>query len=90
MITDPPGAQGDLCLLGGSLLGRYAEDLGAISPAGTFSTDISNSLSGGPDYGIPGAGQFMQPGDTWNFQYWYRGPMGQPSGFSEAVGVTFK
>ena len=28
-------------------------------------------------------------GETWNFQYWHRNPIGQPSGFSEAVSITF-
>lgn len=91
MISDPPGALGDLCLLGGGSLGRYARDVGPISATGTFSTDISDSLSGGAGYGIPGkSGQSIQVGETWNFQYWYRRPNGQPSGFSEALSVTFK
>jgi hypothetical protein len=89
-ITDPPGALGDLCLGGGTLLSRYSLDAGAITTAGGFSTDIGNSLSGGPGYGIPSSGgQVIQPGDTWNFQYWHRRPAGQLAGFSEALRVTF-
>jgi hypothetical protein len=90
-VSDPPGALGDLCLTGGTLLSRYAKDLGAISSGGTFSTNISNSLSGGSGYGLPGSGgQSIQPGETWNFQYWHRRPAGQPSGFSGALGLTFR
>jgi hypothetical protein len=89
-ITDPPGALGDLCLGGGTLLSRYNLDVGAITTAGGFSTDIGNSLSGGPGYGIPSSGgQVIQPGDSWNFQYWHRRPAGQLAGFSEALSVTF-
>jgi hypothetical protein len=89
-ITDPPGALGDLCLGGGTLLSRYSLDAGAITTAGGFSTDIGNSLSGGPGYGIPSSGgQVIQPGDSWNFQYWHRRPAGQLAGFSEALRVTF-
>lgn len=90
IVSDPAGALGDLCVTGG-LLSRYRLDLGAISAAGTFSTDISNSASGGPGFGIPSSGgASIQPGETWKFQYWHRNPAGAPSGFSEAVSVTFR
>ena len=90
VISDPAGAVGDLCLVGGSLK-RYRQDLGAISGAGTFSTDISDSASGGPGFGLPNSGgASILVGETWNFQYWHRNPAGAPSGFSEAVSVTFR
>lgn len=89
VVQQPPGAKGDLCVLGGACLGRYAADIGSVSAAGTFSTDISNSISGGPNFGIPTCGGTIQAGDTWSFQYWHRQPMGQPSTFSEAISVTF-
>ncbi len=90
VVTDPAGAIGDLCVVGG-LLSRYRLDLGAISAGGTFSTDISNSASGGPGFGIPSSGgAAIASGETWNFQYWHRNPAGAPSGFSEAIAVTFK
>lgn len=90
VVTNPAGAVGDLCVVGG-FLSRYRLDLGAISAAGTFTTDISSSASGGPGFGIPSSGgASIQPGETWNFQYWHRNPSGAPSGFSEAVSVTFK
>ena len=87
-ISNPGGSQGDLCILGG-FIGRYAMDVGQISLAGTFSTDISNSASGGPGFGIPNSsGSSILAGQTWNFQYWHRdGP--NPSRFSKAISVTF-
>jgi len=89
VVTNPPGAKGDLCIVGG-FFSRYVLDLGPISAAGMFFVDISNSASGGPGYGIPSSGSAIQPGETWNFQYWHRNPAGQPSGFSEAVAIQFK
>ena len=90
IVHQPPGAKGYLCLVGGSCLGRYAKDLGQIDASGSFSTDVSSSASGGPAFGIPTCGGNIHPGETWFFQYWHRQPMGQPSTFSEAIGVTFQ
>ena len=89
-MSNPPGAMGDLCIAGGSCLGRYAKDLGSVSAGGTFQLDISNTVSGGANYGIPTCGGTIQPGQTWNFQFWHRQPMGQPSSFSEAISVAFQ
>ncbi len=90
IVTNPAGALGDLCLVGGTLK-RYTKDLGAITGAGGYSTDISNSLSGGPGFGIPNSGgAVINSGETWNFQYWHRNPGGAASGFSEALSVTFR
>ena len=84
------GAQGDLCVTGGSI-GRYTADAGMVSGMGMFMTDISNSATGGPGFGIPNSGgASILAGETWNFQYWHRNPSGMPSGFSEAVSITFK
>lgn len=90
IVSQPPGSIGDLCLVGGSCLGRYAKDIGATSATGEHATDISASLSGGPGYGIPTCGGSIQSGQTWNFQHWHRQPMGQPSSFSEALSITFQ
>ena len=84
-ITQPPGAMGDLCILGGSCLGRYDKDVGFISKGGTYSVDLKDNAS------TPWGGKVnISPGATWNFQYWYRQPKGQPSTFSEAISVTFQ
>lgn len=83
-VSAPPGANGDLCIVGGACLGRYDKDVGAIDGSGLFSTDILNAISD------PCAGAVnIDPGATWNFQYWHRSPGGQPATFSEAVSVTF-
>jgi len=90
IVNQPPGAKGDLCVAGGTCVGRYAVDIGVIDPAGSLCTDIQDSASGGPNYGIPTCGGNIQPGETWYFQYWHRQPMGQPSTFSEAARVSFE
>ena len=84
------GASGDLCLAGGAI-GRYTKDAGKIDMMGMFVTDISSTLTGGPNFGIPNSGgATILAGQTWNFQYWHRNMGGMPSGFSEAVSITFK
>ena len=44
IVKQPPGAKGDLCIIGGNCLGRYASDIGQISSGGSFVTDIESSL----------------------------------------------
>ena len=84
-VSQPPGAKGDLCVVGGDCLGRYDKDVGQIDSTGSFSTDILNAVS------TPCAGAVnIAPGATWNFQYWHRQPMGAPATFSEAIAVTFQ
>lgn len=90
-ITNPPGAQGDLCL-GGSAIGRYTLDAGITDGSGTLSTDILNALTGGGGGAIPDplGGNICAPlGQTWNFQFWHR-DAGNPSKFSKAISVTFQ
>lgn len=90
IIVDPPGADADLCVAKGTLLRRYFHDVGKISASGTFSTDISNSASGGPGFGIPGGGGgTIDAGETFTFQYWHREGAANPSRFSSAICVTF-
>ena len=84
-VANPPGAKGNLCVVGGDCLGRYDKDVGQVSTAGTFSTDIANAIS------TPCAGAVnIDPGASWNFQYWHRQPMGQPATFSNAGTVVFE
>ena len=90
-VTDPPGAQGDLCL-GGSPIGRYTLDAGITDGSGAMSTDILNAITGGGGGAIPGplgGNVCAPPGQTWNFQYWHR-DAGNPSKFSKAISVTFQ
>lgn len=84
-VSQPPGAKGDLCVAGGSCLGSYGKDVGRIDSAGTFSTDIQNAVSDPCAGGVN-----IDPGATWNFQYWHRQPMGQQATFSAALAVTFR
>jgi len=92
VITNPPGALGDLCL-GGSTpgMGRYVQDLQAPGGSGTYSVDIYNGNTGGGSGSLPGPpGGSLMPGDTWNFQAWNRQPSPDPSDFTKALSVTFQ
>lgn len=87
---DPPGAVGDLCLIGAAI-GRYAGDVMFTDGAGNASLDLLNAVSGGGGGGIPnppGGNICAPPGQTWNFQWWHRDGM-NPSKFSKAISVTF-
>ena len=84
-VSAPPGAVGDLCVAGGSCLGRYDKDAGAIDSGGLYSVDIKNAISNPCDGAVT-----IAPGWTWNFQMWHRQPMGDPSTFSSALSVTFE
>ncbi len=89
IITNPPGATGDLCL-DGSPIGRYISDAAVIDGSGQIVTDIINGNIGGGVGNLPAAvgGGPIQPGDTWNWQYWAR-HTGVSSTFSDALTVTF-
>jgi len=88
-ITDPPGALGELCL-GGAPVGRFALDVGLTDGAGSLATDILHARSGGGNGGIPtlGGSFCAPPGQTWNFQYWYRDQ--NLSRFSNALTLTLR
>lgn len=88
VISNPPGASGDLCL-GGAAIGRYTADLGVIDAGGFLSTDVINGNTGGGSGQLPGTlGGSLTAGSTWNWQYWAR-HTGVPSTFSDAISVTF-
>lgn len=74
------GSQGNLCL---------------GSPQHRFAKDVQNSGSGGsvsfqPDLtDLPGSAM-VQPGETWNFQYWFRDKNpSQTSNMTDGVAVLF-
>jgi FG-GAP repeat len=74
----PPGSQGTLCL--GGTPKRLGHTTGPASPAGTWSAPLD----------LPQASIVVQPGDTWNFQLWYRDSNPTPtSNFSNSVRVTW-
>lgn len=88
-ISDPPGAIGDLCL-GGAVIGRYVLDVGSTGAGDQISTDLVGGVTGGGNGDLPNPpGGQLAPGQSWNFQYWFRRPGGQPSSFTDAISVTF-
>ena len=73
----PPGSLGVICL--GGNIGRYN---GNIGQGPTFSLQIDlTSMPVNPP-------QAVVPGETWNFQCWYR-DIGNTNNFTDAVSVTF-
>lgn len=89
VVTNPPGALGDLCVAG-STIGRYDKDAFFTGASGGGSVDVLNAVSGGGGGAIPTiGGNLCSPaGQTWNFQFWHRDTPG-PSRFSKALTVTF-
>ena len=78
----PPGSQGRLCL-GGADIFRYAKDVASTGSGGAFSLDLELTA-------IPGHGPVL-PGETWNFQAWFRDVNPNPtSNFTDAQSVSFE
>ncbi|MCP3996252.1 MAG: hypothetical protein GY722_14505 [bacterium] len=78
----PPGSQGFICLAGN--IGRYNQTADIVQgPTGSIQLDLTS---------IPvNPAQAVLPGDTWNFQAWYRdNNPGPTSNFTDAVSVTFQ
>ncbi len=83
--TNPGGSAGNLCLDGS--IGRYQNLVQSSGALGSIA--IQTDLSSIPQ---PLGAVATLPGDTWNFQTWFRdqGPSGTPtSNFSDAIEVTF-
>lgn len=75
----PPGSQGLLCLSGN--IGRFNAQI-IQGPAGSIQVDLT-SIPVNPVTAV-------QPGETWNFQCWYRdNNPGPTSNFTDAVSVVF-
>ena len=76
----PPGSSGFICLNGD--IGRYnAPSQVGQGPSLTLQVDLTN---------VPvNPSQAVQPGETWNFQAWYR-DIGGSNNFTDAVSVTFQ
>ena len=75
----PPGSQGYLCL--GGNIGRYNASVGQ-GPSFSLQLDLTS---------MPVNPRFVAvvPGDTWNFQGWYR-DIGNTNNFTDAVSVLFQ
>ncbi len=78
---NPPGSNGFICL--GGAIGRFNQPQN-IGQGPTFSIQVD--LTAVPRPTGPVA---VQPGDTWNFQAWYR-DVGNTNNFTDAVSVTFQ
>ncbi|MCP3919934.1 MAG: hypothetical protein GY711_30765 [bacterium] len=76
----PPGSQGLLCLAGN--IGRFNAPLQVVrGPADSIQVDLT---------AVPvNPVQAAQPGDTWNFQCWYR-DVGNTNNFTDAVSVLLQ
>ena len=85
-IANPGGSQGNLCLTSG--IGRYSRpgEIKNSGACGSFALDVD--LTNTP---TPLGSVGIQPGETWNFQAWFRdqNPT-NTSNFTDAVTVTFQ
>ena len=86
LINQPGGSDGVLCL--GGAIGRY------IGPGQLQQANLAGEIALAIDLTqIPQPLGFVSvaPGDTWNFQAWYRdsSPTGATSNFTDGLSVTF-
>lgn len=86
----PPGANGSVCLGGGSPIGRYINDIVLVNTEGTVTFDPVNGPTGAGNASLPDPpGGTIGAGDTYGFQFWSR-DQGNTSSFTRLVRVTFK
>ena len=80
-VANPGGSQGNLCL--GGNLARLLPPVLVSDAAGEYALDL--------DVGnVPAIGAIL-PGETWNFQSWFRDMNpGSTSNFTDGVGVAFQ
>ena len=86
-VSNPGGSQGNLCL--GGAIGRYVGP-GQIVNSGTAGeVALTLDLTQTPQ---PTGFVSVQPGDTWNFQAWYRDAVGgmATSNFTDGLSITFQ
>lgn len=85
-VTQVPGSVGTLCL--GSSIGRFnmPSQILVTSQAGSASLSLGTEQIATPTGTVA-----VQPGETWNFQMWYRDQDPTPtSNFTNAVSVQFQ
>ena len=82
-IPNPGGSMGNLCL--GGTIGRFIIQIRFSGPEGSFSIplDIANLP--------PPLNSAVQPGETWNFQSWFRDKNpNTTSNFTDGLAITFQ
>jgi hypothetical protein len=80
LVTNPGGSQGNLCL--GGTIARFSAQIQNSGPGGTFMIPVDlTQIPLSPPVAV-------LPGDSWNFQAWYR-DVGGNSNFTEAATLTF-
>ena len=84
LTQQPGGSAGTLCL--GGAIGRYAGDIMNTGAAGQFAMEVDIFAMPTPTGSVG-----LQPGQTWNFQAWYRdaNPI-VTSNFTDGVSVLFR
>ena len=80
-LFSPPNSFGFVCL-SGAICRHYQPGLVGQGPTFSITLDL-NAIP------TPTAFVAIQPGDTWNFQAWYR-DLGGTNNFTDAVAVTFQ
>ncbi|MEZ6015018.1 MAG: formylglycine-generating enzyme family protein [Planctomycetota bacterium] len=84
-VQNPGGSAGDLCL--GNPIGRLVGGV-AVNSGATGVVDVTADLNVMPQ---PTGAVAVLPGETWNFQCWYRDAAGgsATSNFSDGLAVLF-
>jgi hypothetical protein len=85
-VAMPGGSRGNLCL--GSGIGRYVGPGQIMNSGATGAISLAVDLTAHPQ---PTGSVMVVPGDTWNFQAWYRDSvMGQAtSNFTDGLEIVF-
>ncbi|MCP3919700.1 MAG: hypothetical protein GY711_29555 [bacterium] len=84
-IMNPGGSNGNFCLGTGNTTGRYNGNVQNSGSSGEFSLTID--LTAVPIAVAPGT-IALQPGDTWNFQCWFR-DTNMENNFTDGLEITF-
>jgi hypothetical protein len=78
------GSQGNLCL--GGQVGGFKQDVKNSGAVGTFALDVDTLVI--PQ---PGGSVAIQPGETWNFQAWFRDKNPKrTSNFTDGISILFQ
>ncbi|MCP3915845.1 MAG: hypothetical protein GY711_09835 [bacterium] len=85
-IPNPGGSVGNFCLGVGDFLGRYNGMVRNTGAAGQAALIVD--LTGVPIAIAPGS-IAIQPGNSWNWQMWYR-DIGNTNNFTDAVNIVFQ